>query len=94
MVKVIQEIVDIVYPYADYEVSAKDRLYKKRSFFSRTAIKIVTKFFRGEKYANKPKEIAEYAEWATRGDGPAIYGIPTPIHCMDSERSCRLYCEF
>lgn len=25
--------------------------------------------------------IAKYALWATRGDGPAIFGKPTPMDC-------------
>lgn len=27
----------------------------------------------------------EYAEWALRGDGPALYARPTPIDCEASE---------
>jgi hypothetical protein len=33
-------------------------------------------------YANKPKAIANYALWATRGDGPALFSEPTPIRCV------------
>jgi len=44
-------------------------------------MKIVTEFFKDEAYAGKPKEIAKYALWATRGNGPAIFGIPTPRTC-------------
>jgi len=36
MVKVIQEIVDIVYPYADYEVSVDDRIFTMVSVLSFT----------------------------------------------------------
>lgn len=27
----------------------------------------------------------EYAEWALRGDGPALYSKPTPIDCVVSD---------
>ena len=108
MVKVIQNLVNIVYPYAEYKVTVNDKIFImvcvssskfcfrvtdiylgkgstqwKKELFQRTAIKIITEFFRGDAYANKPKEIAKYTEWATRGDGPAIYGIPSPIHCVN-----------
>jgi hypothetical protein len=64
----------------------KDRLNEKRSFFGRQGIKIIADFFKDEPYSNKPKEIAKYARWATRGDGPAIFSIPTPISCtMDKD---------
>ena len=36
MVKVIQEIVDIVYPYADYKVSVDDRIFTMVSVLSFT----------------------------------------------------------
>ena len=60
---------------------AKDRLNKKRTYFGRQGLKIVTEFFQGEAYANKPTEIAKYAKWAVRGNGPALFGKPTPINC-------------
>ncbi|KAI0244949.1 hypothetical protein BJV78DRAFT_1092706, partial [Lactifluus subvellereus] len=82
MVKVIQDIIDLVYPDTDYQVRTNDRIFAmKRSFFGRQGIKIVAEFFKDEAYANKPKAIAKYTLWATRGDGPALFGIPTPINC-------------
>lgn len=32
-------------------------------------------------YYNQPSEVAHYASWATRGNGPALFGHPTPIIC-------------
>jgi hypothetical protein len=42
----------------------------------------VAEFFKDEGYANRPKDIARYARWAIRGDGPGLFGIPTPIGCI------------
>jgi len=57
-------------------------LNEKRTFFGLEGIKIVTEFFKGEKYANNPNAIARYAKWAVRGNGPALYGKPTPRDCV------------
>jgi hypothetical protein len=57
-------------------------------------------YFKRKEYANNPKEIAKYACWATRGNGPAIFGIPTPISCTVGKAhknyivSLRLSCFF
>ncbi|KAF8496859.1 hypothetical protein F5888DRAFT_1634872 [Russula emetica] len=61
---------------------AKGRLHEKRAFFGREAIKIVSDFFKDDAYANKPKATAKYAKWAIRGNGPALFGKPTPVECM------------
>ncbi|KAH9956764.1 hypothetical protein BC827DRAFT_1270683 [Russula dissimulans] len=88
MVKEIQEKVDMVYLDNDHEVTdiylGKGSTQRKRSFFGLKAIKIVAEFFRDKAYANRPNEIAKYALWAMRGDGPAIYGILAPIECTDN----------
>jgi hypothetical protein len=63
-------------------MQAKGRLNEKRSFFGREAVKIITEFFNGAGYANKPKAIAKYARWAVRGDGPGLFSEPTPIECV------------
>jgi hypothetical protein len=57
----------------------RDCLNEKRTFFGQEAIKIVTNFFKDEAYANKPKVIAKYALWATRGNGPALFSKLTPL---------------
>jgi len=60
-------------------------LNEKHTYFGVAALKIVTAFFSTEKYAGKPKAIAKYAEWATRSDGPGVWGTPTPIGCVVPE---------
>lgn len=64
-------------------IQAKGHLHEKRAFFGREAIKIVSDFFKGETYINKPKATAKYVKWAIRGNGPALFSKPTPIECMD-----------
>jgi hypothetical protein len=44
----------------------------------------VADFFR-DTYANNPKAIAKYAQWAIRGNGPALFGKPTPVDCEVSK---------
>ncbi|KAG6906089.1 hypothetical protein DXG01_015971 [Tephrocybe rancida] len=34
---------------------------------------MVRKFFKDEKYRDKPSEIMRYITWALRSDGPAFY---------------------
>jgi hypothetical protein len=62
-------------------LQSRDRLNEKRTFFGHKAIKLVSDFFKGETYLNKPKAIAKYAAWAVRGNGPALFGKPTPLSC-------------
>ncbi|KAF8486342.1 hypothetical protein DFH94DRAFT_614452, partial [Russula ochroleuca] len=72
IVKAIQEVVDFAYPGSEYIVCANDklcRLHEKRAFFSQEAIKIVLEFFNNNAYANNPKAIADYAQWAVRVNG-------------------------
>ncbi|KAF8493028.1 hypothetical protein F5888DRAFT_1806464 [Russula emetica] len=90
IVKPIQAVVNTAYPGSGYRVLANDRLvvmakgrlHEKRAFFGREAIKIVSDFFKDDAYANKPKATAKYAKWAIRGNGPALFGKPTPVECM------------
>ncbi|KAF8495421.1 hypothetical protein F5888DRAFT_1635496 [Russula emetica] len=93
IVKPIQAVVNAAYPGSGYRVLANDRLvvmakgrlHEKRAFFGREAIKIVSDFFKDDAYANKPKATAKYAKWAIRGNGPALFGKPTPVECMIPE---------
>ncbi|KAF8487899.1 hypothetical protein F5888DRAFT_1639644 [Russula emetica] len=90
IVKPIQAVVNAAYPGSGYRVLANDRLvvmakgrlHEKRAFFDREAIKIVSDFFKDDAYANKPKATVKYAKWAIRGNGPALFGKPTPVECM------------
>jgi hypothetical protein len=61
-------------------LQAVDRLNEKRSWFGSNALETIDKFFNGAEFINKPEAIKTYALWATRGDGPALYATPTPIH--------------
>ena len=61
-------------------LQAVDRLNEKRSWFGSTALETIDKFFNGAEFVNKPEAIKTYALWATRGDGPALYAMPTPIN--------------
>ncbi|KAF8488710.1 hypothetical protein F5888DRAFT_1809460 [Russula emetica] len=90
IVKPIQAVVNAAYPGSGYRVLANDRLvvmakgrlHEKKAFFGREAIKTVSDFFKDDAYANKPKATAKYAKWAIRGNGPALFGKPTPVECM------------
>ncbi|KAH9965081.1 hypothetical protein BJV74DRAFT_745813, partial [Russula compacta] len=90
MLDMIQGILDMVYPNSGYHVRisdkiysmAKDHLNKKWTYFGCEAIKIVTTFFRTEKFARRCSAIVEYANWATHSDGPGLWGSPTPIDCV------------
>jgi hypothetical protein len=64
---------------------ARDRLYEKRAYFGREAIKIVSIFFQADKYAGSRKAISTYAQWAGQSDGPGVWGKPTPIDCTVPE---------
>ena len=48
---------------------------------------LVKDFFEGDKYAGNRKAITKYAEWATRSNGPGIWGKPTPINCVVDDSS-------
>ncbi|KAH9970817.1 hypothetical protein BJV74DRAFT_718903, partial [Russula compacta] len=80
MLDMIQGILDMVYPNSGYR--AKDHLNEKQTYFGHEAIKIVTAFFRTEKFAGRCSAIAEYANWATCSDSPGLWGSPTPIDCI------------
>jgi len=67
---------------------ATDRLNEKHTFFGQQGIKIVANFFKDDaSYVNKPKAIAKYALWATRGNGPVIFSKPTPQSCTVAKGS-------
>ncbi|KII88932.1 hypothetical protein PLICRDRAFT_159882 [Plicaturopsis crispa FD-325 SS-3] len=90
VVPIIQQIVNICWPGTTYRVKwdvgicaqAVARTSEKRSLIGSRAIEVVSAHFERPEYANNPKAIAEYAQYATREDGPAIYRTPTPIDCV------------
>lgn len=67
----------------DVHFEARDRLNDKRSWIGRQAVKIVKELFNSPDYVDNPTAIAEYAQYATRVDGPALFGKPTPITHTD-----------
>jgi hypothetical protein len=50
-------------------------------------MKLVKEFFKGDTYAGEKNAIAKYAKWATRSNGPGIWGLPTPMDCVIDESS-------
>ncbi|KAJ6613994.1 hypothetical protein B0H10DRAFT_1646254, partial [Mycena sp. CBHHK59/15] len=73
-VAVLQSIVDMVYDDTTYEVK---KGYKRHTLGVLT-IRIVDNFFSSSKYVDKPKKVAQYAQWALRADGPGWYEVPSP----------------
>lgn len=53
----------------------------KWAWFRAKALRIVIKFFEQKEFVNNPATIAKYVKWATHGDGPSLYSIPTPKDC-------------
>ena len=49
----------------------------------------MSNFFKDNAYVNNPKAIADYAQWAIRGNGPALFGKPTPIVTKPPSRTSR-----
>lgn len=66
-------------------LQATDRLNEKRAWFGSEAFRLVDRFFQEKDYVNNPSKISQYAQWATRGDGPALYSTPTPMACTVSD---------
>ncbi|KDQ63883.1 hypothetical protein JAAARDRAFT_187284 [Jaapia argillacea MUCL 33604] len=64
--------------------TAIDRINEKRSFIGRRALEIVAEYFSNSPYAHDASEIAKYAQWASRPNGPGIFKDPTPIDCKVS----------
>jgi len=52
---------------------------EKRSLFGSKTMKVVDDFFTHPDYKGHAKKISEYAAWATRDNGPAVWGTPTPM---------------
>ena len=63
-------------------MQAVDHLNEKRGWFGSEAFKLVDHFFQGSDYLNNPHAIAQYTQWATRGDRPELYLAPTPMVCV------------
>ena len=71
--------------FLNFQVNS--RLYSKRSFFGSRAIQVVEHFFKGNEFIDKPSRIAQYAKWAVRNNGPALWRVPTPENCRHGPES-------
>ncbi|KAH9032128.1 hypothetical protein EDB85DRAFT_2145690 [Lactarius pseudohatsudake] len=86
LLKTVQMVVDVVHPHHSYVVTtesklylnAYDRLVEKRSDFGARALKIVERVFRQPEYLDNARAVSQYAKWATEGDGPALWKVPSP----------------
>lgn len=63
-------------------MKAYQRLSEKRSQFGADAISIVKDFFARSPTLSTSDNIAAYAKWALKPNGPALYKIPTPETCL------------
>ncbi|RDB20421.1 hypothetical protein Hypma_012520 [Hypsizygus marmoreus] len=89
--QIVQEVLELVFPGTSYQVvrgsklfdKASDRVGEKRGHFGSRAIKVVKAFFEQRQFSNNPEEIARYAKWAARKDGPGIWRLPSPQHIID-----------
>ncbi|KAJ7830856.1 hypothetical protein B0H13DRAFT_1915718 [Mycena leptocephala] len=85
-VRVVQLVLDVVHPGSGYRVrkgcpifvTAMARLSDKRHLIGVQTAKLVDAFFSTVEYADKPKKIAKYANYAIEDNGPAWYEEPAP----------------
>ncbi|KAJ7932276.1 hypothetical protein B0H13DRAFT_1857110 [Mycena leptocephala] len=85
-VRVVQLVLDVVHPGSGYRVrkgcpifvTAMARLGDKRHLIGVQTAKLVDAFFSTVEYADKPKKIAKYANYAIEDNGPAWYEEPAP----------------
>jgi hypothetical protein len=74
------------------EFQVNSRLYAKRSSIGSRAVQVVEDFFKGGKF-DAPSDIMQYAKWAVRGGGPALWRVPTPWNGKhDSESQSTVRC--
>ncbi|KAH9011665.1 hypothetical protein EDB84DRAFT_1647130 [Lactarius hengduanensis] len=86
LLRTVQQVVDLIFPDHSYfvtvesklYVNAYDRLVEKRSEFGVRALQVVDKLFKQVEYTNNVRAVSEYAIWATKRDGPALWGVPSP----------------
>jgi hypothetical protein len=69
------------------EFQVNSRLYAKRSLIGSRAVQVVEEFFKAERFAKDPSRIAQYAQWALRHNGPALWRVPTPQDCNYDPKS-------
>jgi hypothetical protein len=59
---------------------AINRVNEKRSLFGSKTMKVIDSFFSHPDYNGNTTKISEYATWAIRDNGPAVWGTPTPMN--------------
>ena len=73
--------------FSNFQVNS--RLYSKRSYFGSRAVQVVEQFFKGDEFVNKPTRIAQYANWAVKNNGLALWRVPTPENCRHGPQSSK-----
>jgi hypothetical protein len=59
-----------------------DRVRDRRSRVGKVGLKVVVDFLHND-LKKTGLSYEEYMAYALRADGPALYGIPSPLHCVD-----------
>lgn len=72
-------------------LQATNRLSDKRSSIGRRANSLIDAYFRKEYSNDDISGISAYARYATRHNGPALYGIPTPQAYVDESSDSPYY---
>ncbi|KAF5379424.1 hypothetical protein D9615_006622 [Tricholomella constricta] len=89
LLEFITKVLDVVVPGHSYTVREGTKLYatvydylgEKVSKLGSRGIEVVDTFLKQPDYHNNPEATRGYIKWALRGDGPSIYGRPTPEEC-------------
>ncbi|KAH9172394.1 hypothetical protein EDB89DRAFT_1906249 [Lactarius sanguifluus] len=71
--------------WEEWTPEAYDRLVEKRSDFGARALKIVEQVFRQAEYLDNARAVSQYARWATKGDGPALWRVPSPQGALSTD---------
>ncbi|KAF8952392.1 hypothetical protein BDZ97DRAFT_1615957, partial [Flammula alnicola] len=85
LIKKIQGVLDVTILGHQYKVFRASKIVESRSLFSTRAIEAIDNFFKDPEYLDKPRAIAEYANWAVRANGPGLWKTPTPLECISEE---------
>ncbi|KAH9170305.1 hypothetical protein EDB89DRAFT_1808413, partial [Lactarius sanguifluus] len=86
LVWTVQQVINLIFPDHSYVVTAYDRLVKKRSEFGARALQVANKLFKQVEYMNNVHAVSEYAIWATKRDGPTLWGVPSPQGVLSHDK--------
>ncbi|KAH9012196.1 hypothetical protein EDB85DRAFT_1845436, partial [Lactarius pseudohatsudake] len=78
LLRTVQQVIDLIFPDHSYFVTVESKLYINWSEFGVCALQVVDKLFKQVEYTNNVRAVSEYAIWATKRDGPALWGVPSP----------------